>query len=114
MFIENVKLVCHFLPVYPRQSRRVLPPRDRRRHQTDRGCLQTEGDPWASTRGAAAAAAVESGESGDAVAGASAAAVAGTAPSQSPRSAGPARGVRAAAAVAEAVAVSSENTKKSY
>ena len=40
-------------PVYPRQSLRVLPLLNRHHHQTVRGCLQTEGDPWASTRGAA-------------------------------------------------------------
>ena len=67
------------VPVYPRQSRRALPPPDRRRRrQTVRGCLQTEGDPWASTRGAAAVAAVGGGVD----AGASVAVAAGTAPSQ--------------------------------
>ena len=89
-----------FLPVYPRQSRRVLPPPDRHHRQTDRGCLQSEGDPWASTRGAAAAAAVAGGGGDDAVADASVAVVAGTGPSQSPQSAGPALVMQAAAVVA--------------
>ena len=93
-----------FLPVYPRQSRRVLPPPDRHHRQTDRGCLQSEGDPWASTRGAAAAA-VAGGGGDDAVADASVAVVAGTGPSQSPQSVGPALVMQAAAVVAAVAAL---------
>ena len=73
-------MVNDFPPVYPRQSLRALPPPGRR-HQTARGYSQVEGDPWASTRDAAAVVAV--GGVGDGVvAGSSAAVAAGTAPSQ--------------------------------
>ena len=77
----NFATVNDFPPVYPRQSLRALPPPGRRR-QTARGYSQVEGDPWASTRDAAAAVAAVGGGGDGVVAGASAAVAAGTAPSQ--------------------------------